>query len=61
MSNAIAQHARAHLDGRDIRSDELPLDRNQERRRGVLVIITTSVGMWAAIAAVAWGTLQKVL
>ena len=62
MSNAIAQHARANLDGRDIRSsDALPLDRNDARRRGVLAVAAVSVGMWAAIAAAAWGALQTIV
>src|SRR3712207_7050139 len=47
MSNAIAQHARASLDGRDIRSsDALPLDRNEAHRRGVIAVVGVSVGMW---------------
>ncbi len=61
MSNAIAHHSRAGLDGRDIRSDALPLDRNAERRRGVALVVTVSVGMWAAIAAAVWTALQTLL
>ena len=62
MSNAIAQHARANLDGRDVRtSDALPLDGNGARRRGVVAVAAISVGMWTAIAAAAWGALQTVV
>ncbi len=61
MSNAIAHHSRAGLDGRDIRSDSLPLDRNGERRRGVVLVVTVSAGMWAGIAAAAWAALQTLL
>jgi hypothetical protein len=62
MSNAVAQHARASLDGRAIRSsDALPLDRNGARRRGVVAVVAVSVGMWTAIAATAWAALQTIL
>jgi hypothetical protein len=61
MSNAIAHHDRANLDGRDVRSEALPLDRHEERRRGVIVVVTVSLGIWAAIAAAAWGALQTAL
>jgi hypothetical protein len=58
MSNAIAHHGGASVDGRDIRSDTLRLDRNEERRRGVVLVVGVSAGMWALIAAAAWGALQ---
>jgi len=62
MSNAIAQHARGSLDGRDIRSsDALPLDRNEAHRRGVIAVVGVSVGMWTVIAAAAWAALQTIL
>ena len=61
MSNARAHHTRASLDGRDVRSEALPLDRHEERRRGVILLVGASVGIWAAIAAAAWGALQTLV
>jgi hypothetical protein len=61
VSNAIAHHGRTDLDGRDVRSEALPLDGNEQRRRGVIVVVTVSVGMWAAIAAAAWTALQSLV
>jgi hypothetical protein len=58
VSNAIAHHSRRELDGREVRSESLALDRNGERRRGVLVVVTASAGIWATIAAAAWVTLR---
>jgi hypothetical protein len=57
--STIADHGRTELDGRDVRSDALPLDRNEQRRRGVIVVVAVSAGMWAAIAAAAWAALQS--
>jgi hypothetical protein len=61
LSNAIAHDGRTDLDGRDVRSEALPLDRNQQRRRGVIVVVSVSAGMWAAIAAAAWTALQSLV
>lgn len=57
--STIADHGRTEFDGRDVRSEALPLDRNEQRRRGVIVVVAVSTGMWAAIAAAAWAALQS--
>jgi hypothetical protein len=62
MSNAIAHRTSTDLDGRDVRSDAFrPLDRNEQRRRGVIVVVAVSAGMWTAIAAAAWVALQSLV
>lgn len=61
MTNAIAHHGRGDLDGRDVRSEALSLDRHEERRRGAIVLVTASAGIWAGIAIAAWGALQTLI